>query len=83
MRSRRSWRSDAGRLLSYGDQEKGSETVRMAIDSGITYIDTAQDYGNGRSETWVGEADEGQAQRGLARDKRPGPVLLRRRAQAH
>ncbi|MCB1022425.1 MAG: aldo/keto reductase [Bryobacterales bacterium] len=43
------------RLLSYGDQEKGSETVRMAIDSGITYIDTAQDYGNGRSETWVGE----------------------------
>jgi aryl-alcohol dehydrogenase-like predicted oxidoreductase len=42
------------RLLSYEDQEKGSETVNMAIDSGITYLDTAQNYGNGRSETWVG-----------------------------
>ena len=34
------------RLLSYGDQEKGSETVNMAIDMGVTYLDTAQDYGN-------------------------------------
>ena len=43
------------RLLSYDDQEKAVETVNLAIDSGITYIDTAQNYGNGRSETWVGE----------------------------
>ena len=43
------------RLLSYGDQEKAVETVNLAIDSGITYLDTAQDYGNGRSETWVGQ----------------------------
>jgi predicted aldo/keto reductase-like oxidoreductase len=42
-------------LLSYADQDKAVETVNMAIDSGITYLDTAQSYGNGRSETWVGE----------------------------
>ena len=43
------------RLLAYGDAEKGSETVSMAIDAGVTYLDTAQNYGNGRSETWVGQ----------------------------
>ncbi len=42
------------RLLMYETQEKGAETVNMAIDSGIGYIDTAQAYGNGKSETWVG-----------------------------
>jgi len=43
------------RLLAYGDQDKGAETVSLAIDSGVTYLDTAQNYGNGRSETWVGQ----------------------------
>ena len=43
------------RLLSYKDQDKAVETVNMALDSGVTYLDTAQNYGNGRSETWVGE----------------------------
>lgn len=43
------------RLLAYGDQEKGVEAVNLAIDSGITYLDTAQAYGDGVSETWVGE----------------------------
>lgn len=43
------------RLLSYNDQDKAVETVNLAIDSGITYLDTAQDYGNGRSEGWVGQ----------------------------
>jgi len=43
------------RLLAYGDQAKGVEAVNLAIDSGITYLDTAQAYGDGVSETWVGE----------------------------
>ncbi len=43
------------RLLSYEDQDKAVETVHMAIDSGVGYLDTAQNYGNGRSETWVGQ----------------------------
>ena len=43
------------RLLAYESQDKGVEAVNLAIDSGITYLDTAQAYGNGKSETWVGE----------------------------
>jgi len=43
------------RLLSYEDQDKAVETIHMALDSGVSYLDTAQNYGNGRSETWVGE----------------------------
>ncbi len=43
------------RLLAYGDQDKGVEAINLAIDSGITYLDTAQAYGNTKSETWVGE----------------------------
>ena len=43
------------RLLAYEDQAKGVEAIHLAIDSGITYLDTAQAYGNGKSETWVGE----------------------------
>ena len=43
------------RLTMYETQERGVETVNMAIDAGIGYLDTAQAYGNGKSETWVGE----------------------------
>ena len=39
------------RLGSYGSPEAGAETINLAIDSGITYIDTAQTYG---TEPWVG-----------------------------
>lgn len=43
------------RLLAYETQDKGVEAINTAIDSGITYLDTAQNYGSGKSETWVGE----------------------------
>ena len=39
------------RLRSYGSPEAGAEVINMAIDSGVTYIDTAQSY---RTEPWVG-----------------------------
>ena len=43
------------RLLMYEDMDKGVEAIHLAIDSGITYLDSAQAYGDGKSETWVGE----------------------------
>lgn len=43
------------RLLSYEDEERAVEAINLALDLGITYLDTAQGYGNGRSETWVGK----------------------------
>lgn len=44
-----SWWSDSG------DEERALETLNLAIDSGITYLDTGQAYGNGTSETYLGK----------------------------
>ncbi len=43
------------RLLSYEDEERALAALNLALDLGITYLDTAQGYGQGRSETWVGK----------------------------
>ncbi len=48
------------RLTMYGDEEKGVEALDLAIRSGITYMDTAQSYGGGKSESWVGKAIQGR-----------------------
>lgn len=37
------------------NEESGKDFVRAAIDEGITFIDTANIYGKGRSEELVGE----------------------------
>src|SRR4051794_41951583 len=42
------------RFLAYGDEEKAHEALNKALDLGITYVDTAYGYGDGKSETWVG-----------------------------
>jgi len=41
---------------AYQTEDKGVEALNLAYDSGIRYFDTAQGYGNGISETWVGKA---------------------------
>jgi hypothetical protein len=46
--------------MAYKNQEQGVAAIRLALDSGINYLDTAQGYGDGISETWVGEATEGR-----------------------
>ena len=48
------------RLLMYKDEDKAVEVLDMAIKVGITYLDTAQNYGNGKSESWVGQAIKGR-----------------------
>ena len=48
------------RLLMYEDEDKGVEVLDMAIKAGITYLDTAQGYGNGKSESWIGQAIKGR-----------------------
>jgi hypothetical protein len=46
--------------MAYKNQEQGVEALRLALDSGINYMDTAQGYGDGISESWVGAATEGR-----------------------
>jgi predicted aldo/keto reductase-like oxidoreductase len=42
------------RFLMYKDEDKAIEAVNHAIDLGITYIDTAHAYGDGKSEERIG-----------------------------
>lgn len=43
------------RFLSYETDEKAIDAMNHAIDLGISYIDTAFNYGKGKSETRVGQ----------------------------
>lgn len=42
------------RLGMYEEEDRAVEALNLALDLGIAYIDTAQGYGSGNSETWVG-----------------------------
>lgn len=43
------------RFLMYKDEDEALKILNHVIDLGITYLDTAMDYGNGLSETRVGK----------------------------
>jgi aryl-alcohol dehydrogenase-like predicted oxidoreductase len=43
------------RFLMYEEEDKALEALSRAIDLGVTYIDTAHAYGNGRSEERIGK----------------------------
>ena len=43
------------RFLMYKDEDAATAILNRAIDSGITYLDTAYSYGDGQSETRVGK----------------------------
>jgi predicted aldo/keto reductase-like oxidoreductase len=42
------------RFLMYENEDEALRTLNHVIDSGVTYLDTAMDYGKGLSETRVG-----------------------------
>lgn len=42
--------------VSYGGIPENSNVIRYCYDKGINYFDTAESYGNGASETCIGEA---------------------------
>ncbi|MBL8226872.1 MAG: aldo/keto reductase [Bryobacterales bacterium] len=48
------------RLYAAYREDAGVQALQLAIDGGITYFDTAQSYGKGTSESWVGLAAEGR-----------------------
>jgi predicted aldo/keto reductase-like oxidoreductase len=43
------------RFLSYADEDKALEAMNHAVDLGISYLDTAYGYGDGKSEARVGK----------------------------
>jgi predicted aldo/keto reductase-like oxidoreductase len=44
------------RFLAYKEEDKAIAAIHRAMDHGISYFDSAYDYGKGQSETWVGKA---------------------------
>jgi uncharacterized protein len=53
------------RFVSYGE-EKGQEALNKALDLGITYIDTAESYGqHGESQLWIGKVLKVRGRKGL------------------
>ena len=55
--------------------------LNAALDAGVTFIDTADVYGDGRSETIIGRRAEG-ARRQAARSSRPRPAARLRQQVA-
>jgi uncharacterized protein len=43
------------RWLMYKDRDKGLDALDRALKAGINYVDSAASYGDGQSESWVGE----------------------------
>ena len=43
------------RLLAYKVEDKALEAMEKAINLGINYLDSAAEYGDGKSEQWVGK----------------------------
>jgi aryl-alcohol dehydrogenase-like predicted oxidoreductase len=48
--------------MNWGDQDEATsiDTLRTALDNGLTFLDTAPAYGHGYSEELVGRATEGR-----------------------
>jgi predicted aldo/keto reductase-like oxidoreductase len=40
---------------AYKEEDRALEALSLAVDLGVTYIDTGQSYGKGLSETWIGK----------------------------
>ncbi|HJZ61521.1 MAG TPA: aldo/keto reductase [Miltoncostaeaceae bacterium] len=61
------------------DDEEGIRAIRRALDLGITMIDTAEAYGDGRSEALVGRAIAGRRDEAVicTKSSRGGPDYLR------
>jgi aryl-alcohol dehydrogenase-like predicted oxidoreductase len=48
------------RFLMYGDEDRALAALTKALDLGITYIDTAHSYGDGKSEERIGRLMPGR-----------------------
>ncbi len=66
------------RFLMYQDEDKALEALSHAIDLGITYIDTAHAYGDGKSEARIGRLMPARRQEIVLATKLPGARPTRR-----
>lgn len=60
------------RFLMYEEENAAIEAVSRALDMGITYIDTAHSYGDGKSEERIGKLMNDHRKRVILATKIPG-----------
>jgi hypothetical protein len=65
------------RFLMYQDEQEALRVLNHVIDSGITYLDTAMDYGKGLSETRVGMVMKTRRKEVWLATKVPSPARTR------
>lgn len=65
------------RFLMYQDEQEALAILNRVIDSGITYLDTAIDYGKGLSETRVGQVMKTRRKEVWLATKVPGSARTR------
>lgn len=65
------------RFLMYENEEEALRALNNVIDSGVTYLDTAMDYGKGLSETRVGMAMKTRRKEVWLATKVPPPARTR------
>jgi uncharacterized protein len=69
------------RFLMYEQEEKALEALNRAIDVGIIYIDTAQSYGDGKSEERIGKVMASRRKEVILATKIPGRTAEEGRRQ--
>ena len=69
------------RFLMYKDEDKALEALNRALDLGITYIDTAHAYGNGKSEERIGRIMATRRKEVVLATKLPGRTAEQARRQ--
>lgn len=60
-----------GTMWGGTDEKTSIETIRAALDQGITLIDTAPAYGFGQSEEIVGKAIDSRNENGSGLEEQP------------
>jgi aryl-alcohol dehydrogenase-like predicted oxidoreductase len=56
-------------LGSAGSEREATRIVHEALDAGVTFLDNAWEYHDGRSEEWMGKALEGRRERAFLMTK--------------
>jgi myo-inositol catabolism protein IolS len=71
------WQFAGGAMWGSQEDRDSIEAVHAALDGGITLFDTAEGYGNGKSEEVLGEALRKRRSRAIVATKSGGPTYSR------
>ena len=68
------WQFAGGEMWRNQEEKDSIEAVHAALDTGITLFDTAEVYGDGKSEEVLGKALQGRRHKAIVATKTAGPT---------